>query len=329
MMRNDEIYRTFLMQCLITVTATIITAILDIRFGIITFAVCVIFITVYMISTKKRYRRFSELSLDIDKILHGNNNISLEKYQEGEFAVLQSELYKMLNRLRQQQQTLQDEKIYLSESIADISHQLRTPLTSINLLLTKLSEPDLSDEKKFEIIHRLYEMLSRIDWLITTLLKISRLDAGMVDFRTENTSLSELIQKSCSPLVIPMEIREQTLVVNADGNFCGDISWTCEAVGNIIKNCMEHTPSGKSITIDAFENALYTEIKISDSGNGMAEKDLPHIFERFYKGDDSNEDSFGIGLALARMIVSRQNGVLKAENHNGAVFTMRFYKVTV
>lgn len=329
MMRNDEIYRTFLIQCLITVTASVLTAISDIRYGIITLVICIIFITIYMISTKKRYRRFSELSLDIDKILHGNNNISLEKYQEGEFAVLQSELYKMVNRLRQQQQTLQDDKVYLSDSIADISHQLRTPLTSINLLLTKLSEPDLSDEKKFEIIHRLYEMLSRIDWLITTLLKISRLDAGMVDFRTENTSLSELIHKSCSPLVIPMEIRDQTLVVNADGNFCGDIAWTCEAVGNIIKNCMEHTPSGKSITINAFENALYTEIKISDSGNGIAEKDLPHIFERFYKGDDSNEDSFGIGLALARMIVTRQNGTLKAENNSGAVFTMRFYKTTI
>lgn len=329
MMRNDEIYRTFLIQCLITVTASVLTAISDIRYGIATLVICVIFITIYMISTKKRYRRFSELSLDIDKILHGNNNISLEKYQEGEFAVLQSELYKMVNRLRQQQQILQNDKIYLSDSIADISHQLRTPLTSINLLLTKLSEPDLSDEKKFEIIHRLYEMLSRIDWLIATLLKISRLDAGMVDFRTENTSLSELIHKSCSPLVIPMEIRDQTLVVNADGNFCGDIAWTCEAVGNIIKNCMEHTPSGKSITINAFENALYTEIKISDSGNGIAEKDLPHIFERFYKGDDSNEDSFGIGLALARMIVTRQNGTLKAENNSGAVFTMRFYKTTI
>ncbi len=329
MMRNTEIYRTFLIQCIITATATIITALLDIRFGVITFAVCIMFIAVYMISVKKRYRRFSELSLDIDRILHGDNHISLEKYEEGEIAVLQNELYKMVNRLRQQQQTLQNDKIYLSDSIADISHQLRTPLTSINLLLTRLSEPDLTDSKKFEIIHKIYEMLSRIDWLITTLLKISRLDAGTVSFRTETISLDELIKRSCSPLVIPIELRNQRLVVNADGDFCGDVSWTCEAISNILKNCMEHTPSGKSITINAVDNPLYTEIVISDSGNGIAEKDLPHIFERFYKGDDSDENSFGIGLALARMIVSRQNGTLKAENHNGAVFTMRFYKVTV
>lgn len=329
MMRNNEIYRTFLIQCAITVIASILTAILNIKFGIITLIICVAFIVVYMVSTGKRYRRFSELSLDIDKILHGNNHISLEKYEEGEFAILQSELYKMVNRLKHQQQILQDDKIYLSDSIADISHQLRTPLTSINLLLARLSEPDLSDKKKFEITHKVYEMLSRIDWLITTLLKISRLDTGTVDFRTESTSLSELINKSCSPLVIPIEIRDQTLTINADGNFSGDISWTCEAVSNIVKNCMEHTPSGGNIFINAFENALYTEIKISDSGSGIAEKDLPHIFERFYKGDESDENSFGIGLALARMIVTRQNGTLKAENNSGAVFTMRFYKTTI
>lgn len=329
MMRNTEVYRTFLIQCLITVIATVITAILDIKFEIITLALCIIFIAVYMISTKKRYKRFSALSLDIDKILHGDNHISLEKYQEGELAVLQSELYKMVNRLRQQQQTLQDDKIYLSDSIADISHQLRTPLTSINLLLTRLSEPNLTDRKKSEIIHKLYEMLSRIDWLITTLLKISRLDAGTVNFRTEKTSLSELINRSCSPLSIPIEIRDQQLTVNTDGDFCGDISWTCEAIGNIVKNCMEHTPYGGSININAVDNPLYTEIIISDSGDGIAEKDLPHIFERFYKGDDSDENSFGIGLALSRMIVTRQNGTLKAENHSGAVFTMRFYKVTI
>ncbi len=329
MMRNTEIYRAFLIQCIITAISTVITGFIEIRFGIITFVLCITFIIVYFVSTKKRYRRFSDLSLDIDKILHGDNHISLEKYQEGEFAVLQSELYKMVNRLRQQQQTLQDDKIYLSDSIADISHQLRTPLTSITLLLTKLSDPDLTDRKKFEITHKLYEMMSRIDWLITTLLKISRLDAGTVQFHEENISLSELIKRSCSPLSIPIEIREQKLTINTDGNFCGDISWTCEAIGNIVKNCMEHTQIGGNININAIDNPLYTEIVISDSGDGIAEKDLPHIFERFYKGDESDENSFGIGLALARMIVTRQNGTLKAENKDGAVFTMRFYKVTV
>ncbi len=330
LIRNPEIERTFFIKIIISLTGIIFTACIDIRCGLITFLMCILLITVWLVSVRKRYRRFAELSSDIDKILHGDNHISLEKYEEGEIAVLQSELYKMVNCLRQQQQKLKDDKIYLADSIADISHQIRTPITSINLLVSMLSEPDLTDGKKFEITHKLCELLSRIDWLITSLLKISRLDTGTVKFNKENISLEELLKHSCIPLSIPIELREQHLVINADGNFSGDISWTCEAIGNIVKNCMEHTPSGKNIEINASDNPVYTEIVISDNGGGIDEKDLPHIFERFYKGSDSSEKGFGIGLALARMIITGQNGTIKAENKNdGAVFTLRFYKVTV
>lgn len=330
LMRNPEIEKTFFIKIIISLTGIIFTACIDIRCGLITLVMCVLLITVWLASVRKRYRRFAELSSDIDKILHGNNHISLEKYEEGEIAVLQSELYKMVNCLRQQKQKLKDDKIYLADSIADISHQIRTPITSINLLVSMLSEPDLTDGKRLEITHRLYELLSRIDWLITSLLKISRLDTGTVKFNKENISLEELLKRSCVPLSIPIELRDQRLIINADGNFSGDISWTCEAIGNIVKNCMEHTPSGKDIKINASDNPVYTEIVISDNGGGIDEKDLPHIFERFYKGNDSGEKGFGIGLALARMIITGQNGTVKAENKNdGAVFTIRFYKVTV
>lgn len=330
LMRNPEIEKTFFIKIIISLTGIIFTACIDIRCGLITLVMCVLLITVWLVSVRKRYRKFAELSSDIDKILHGNNHISLEKYEEGEIAVLQSELYKMVNCLRQQQQKLKDDKIYLADSIADISHQIRTPITSINLLVSMLSEPDLTDGKRLEITHRLYELLSRIDWLITSLLKISRLDTGTVKFNKENISLKELLKRSCVPLSIPIELRDQRLIINADGNFSGDISWTCEAIGNIVKNCMEHTPSGKDIKINASDNPVYTEIVISDNGGGIDEKDLPHIFERFYKGNDSGEKGFGIGLALARMIITGQNGTVKAENKNdGAVFTIRFYKVTV
>lgn len=330
LMRNPEIEKTFFIKIIISLTGIIFTACIDIRCGLITLVMCVLLITVWLVSVRKRYRKFAELSSDIDKILHGNNHISLEKYEEGEIAVLQSELYKMVNCLRQQQQKLKDDKIYLADSIADISHQIRTPITSINLLVSMLSELDLTDGKRLEITHRLYELLSRIDWLITSLLKISRLDTGTVKFNKENISLEELLKRSCVPLSIPIELRDQRLIINADGNFSGDISWTCEAIGNIVKNCMEHTPSGKDIKINASDNPVYTEIVISDNGGGIDEKDLPHIFERFYKGNDSGEKGFGIGLALARMIITGQNGTVKAENKNdGAVFTVRFYKVTV
>ena len=131
--------------------------------------------------------------------------------------------------------------------------------------------------------------------------------------------------------IIPMELRGQALLIHADGAFHGDFSWTCEAIGNIVKNCMEHTPEGGRIEIDAAENALYSEIIIKDNGMGISPEDLPHIFERFYKGKDSDGKSFGIGLALSRMIITGQGGTVKAENRKpvGAMFTIRFYKGTV
>lgn len=131
--------------------------------------------------------------------------------------------------------------------------------------------------------------------------------------------------------IIPMELRGQELRIHADGAFRGDFSWSCEAIGNIVKNCMEHTSEGGRIEIDAAENALYSEIIIKDNGTGISPEDLPHIFERFYKGKDSDGKSFGIGLALSRMIIAGQGGTVKAENRKpvGAMFTIRFYKGTV
>ena len=131
--------------------------------------------------------------------------------------------------------------------------------------------------------------------------------------------------------IIPMELRGQALLIHADGAFRGDLSWTSAAIGNIVKNCMEHTPEGGRIEIEATENALFSEIIIKDNGTGISPEDLPHIFERFYKGKDSDGKSFGIGLALSRMIIAGQGGTVKAENRKpvGAMFTIRFYKGTV
>lgn len=331
--RNAEVKRTFFLYCLLAVAATVGAFLWNSDFGLFTLMVCALFLGLFLLSTYRRYKRIAELAADVNRILHDDNHISLEKYAEGELAILQSEIYKMTVRLREQQQNLQNDKIYLADSIADISHQIRTPLTSINLLVSLLSEPDLSAERKQQLTHELYELLSRIDWLITALLKISKLDAGTVQFKKETLSLDELLAKATAPLLVPMELREQKLELTAEGNFSGDIAWTCEALTNIIKNCMEHTPESGSISVNASENALYTEITVTDTGSGIAKEDLPHIFERFYKGKNSDDKSFGIGLALARMIITAQNGTVKAENRppesTGAKFTIRFYKGTI
>lgn len=330
--RNKEVVKTLFWHIFISAAVIIVAFVWDTRFGVLTAAFSTVLLLIHTVSTYRRYRKIYELSADIDRILHGDDMaVSLNKYHEGELGVLQSEIHKMTGRLREQKQQLQDDKVYLADSIADISHQIRTPLTSINLLVQLLSEPNISDERRMKLTHELLGLLSRIDWLITTLLKISKLDAGTVQFKQETVSLDELIRKSTSPLLVPIELREQSLVIDADGDFKGDVSWTMEAISNIVKNCMEHTPDRGRIEIRANENALYTEIVISDNGSGIDKDDLPHIFERFYKGKNSDDKSFGIGLALARTIITAQSGTIKAENNadKGALFTIRFYKGTV
>ena len=330
--RNPEIRKVTILYAIVSFVAITGAFIWEPDFGIFTIALCIILCVIYLISTYQRYKRLAELASDINRILHGDDvNISLEQYSEGELGVLQSEFHKMTNRLREQKQHLIDDKIYLADSLADISHQIRTPLTSINLLVSLLSEPDISEERRIKLIHDLLGLLSRIDWLITSLLKISKLDAGTVQLKQETIALSDLLRVSTETLLVPIELREQTLSIYAEGNFTGDVSWTSEAIGNSVKNCMEHTQEGGQLTIKAAENALYTEIIIIDNGSGIEKTDLPHIFERFYKGKHSGGQNFGIGLALARMIITSQNGTIKAENRaeRGAIFTIRFYKGTV
>ncbi len=330
--RNPEIRRTATVYALVSLAFSAAAFCWDIWFGVFVVIFALTGLTIFLVSTAGRYRRLAALSADIDRILHGNDpTLAPNEYAEGELCILQNEVYKMTVRLREQKQHLQDDKIYLANSIADISHQIRTPLTSINLLVQLLREPNLTPERKTELTRQLLEMLSRIDWLITTLLKISKLDAGTVHFKPENISAEALVRRGAEPLMVPMELREQSFSVTGQGNLLVDAAWTCEAISNIVKNCMEHTPVGGSIRVEMEENPLYTKLRISDTGCGISKEDLPHIFERFYKGKDSGDKSFGVGLALARMIVTKQNGTLKAENKSegGAAFTMCFYKSVV
>jgi signal transduction histidine kinase len=200
-------------------------------------------------------------------------------------------------------------------------------------MLSFLSKPGLPDERRIKLVKELEWLLSRIDWLVSTLLKISRFDAGTVTLKRGTVPVAELLKRSAALIAIPMELREQKIEIRMKGGetYTGDLSWSVEAIENIVKNCMEHTQNGGTISIDCLENALYTEIVISDNGRGIDKEDLPHMFERFYKGNNSGSQNIGIGLALARMIIINQNGTIKAENNigGGARFTVRFYKSKV
>ena len=223
------------------------------------------------------------------------------------------------------------DKKYLADSLADISHQLRTPLTTMNLTTTMLRSPELTNEQRMELTGELRSLLTRTDWLVETLLKISKLDAGTVKLAKDAVSVSELISRSAAPIAIPMDLRNQTLIVNCgEESFIGDLVWSAEALGNILKNCMEHTPEGGTITVTAQETALYTQIEVEDTGSGFDPKDIPHLFERFYKGSNASQSSYGIGLALARTVITAQNGTVQAMNGStGAKFVIKFYKQVI
>ena len=332
-MRNPEIRRNLMIWGFMAVLFVIAAAFIDVRFGLLSAAFSLLFVGSVSKETYLRYRQLAQLSLEIDKILHDDTRFDLSRFAEGELSILSSEVYKMTVRLREQTDALQKEKNYLADSMADISHQIRTPLTSMNLIVNFLSEDTISEERRLKLTKELFRLLSGIDWLITTLLKISKLDAGSVQMVREPVLIQDVVQKAADLIAIPMELREQKLVIygKEGAGYLGDFAWSVEAVGNILKNCMEHTPEGGTITINIHDNALFAELVISDNGSGFAAEDLPHLFERFYKGKNARDDSFGIGLALSRMIVQAQDGTIRAANgkDGGAEFVLRFYKTTI
>ncbi|WP_455500163.1 sensor histidine kinase [Gemmiger sp.] len=278
--------------------------------------------------TAARYARLAELAEEIDRLLHEEDRLFVADAEEGELAVLQSQLAKMTLRLREQNDALKREKVYLADSLADIAHQLRTPLTSVNLVFTLLKdEPDPA--RRRELLREGTALLAQMDWLLTTLLKISRLDAGVIALQCEPVPLAALVDTAAEPLRIPLELHTIALDVQIPPTAAWQVDrlWLAEALRNILKNCMEHTPDGGCVTVKCDDNPLFTALTIHDSGPGFDEAELPHLFDRFYRGKGSGT-GYGIGLALAQSIITRQGGTITAKNapEGGAVFVVQFEK---
>lgn len=332
LLRNPEIKRELLVCAILTAVSALVGFLLRPVCGALALAAGALFCAAHIHFAHKRCREMEELAQKLNRILHGQDKVLIEESVEGELSILNSELHKMTLRLQEQASQLAADKVHLTEAIQDIFHQIRTPLTSMHLIVSMLREEKLPYERRLQMTQELKRQLERVQWLVESLLKLSKLDAGTAQFHIGAVPMAELVSRAADPLRIPMELREQSLRTRiTDEQVRCDLNWTTEALGNILKNCMEHTPPGGVICVAADENALYSELVVTDSGPGFAREDLPRLFERFYKGQGSSEDSVGIGLALSRSILAAQNGTIKAENgpEGGARFTIRFYKSIV
>lgn len=330
MLRNNEFRFYAWLQLGITVVGLIVAQLWLgwAAFWLVLAVIVLTFLNFYLF-TRWRYRELALLSNYLRKIASGSYMLDIRDNREGELSILKNEIFKVTMRLLEQGEYLLRDKERMSEAISDISHQLKTPLTSMGVMLDLLQQPSLPAEKQRQFLNHLQQQLDRMEWLITALLKISKLEAGTVLFQPEPVKLRELVLQALQPLEIPIELKELEIKLTGEEQLIlkVDKKWTIEAILNVVKNAVEHTPQGGSITLHMSHNSLYTELVISDSGPGIARQDLPHLFKRFYRGSHASESSVGIGLAMSNSIVQAQNGKIEVSNDagGGALFSLKWY----
>ncbi len=333
LLQNPEVRRPVQIYLAFALAATALGFFMSPVCGLFALVICAVSLLFFLLVTGHRYRRIEELTRQLSTVLHSGAILEPGQEQEGELSILSTEIYKMTLRLQEQAEVLSRDKLYLRDSLADLSHQLRTPLTSMQLIASRLNRPELSQQEKLSLVLELKKLLSQVEWLISALLKLSQLESGTVPFQNQRVSLTELTETALAPLQVQLELKGLTLQmdISPEAGFQGDLLWSAQALGNVLKNCVEHTPEGGIITITGTENPLDTQLTVRDTGPGISPEELPHIFERFYRGSARSQHGFGIGLALAKLILERQNGSIRAGNADmgGALFEIRFSKGAV
>lgn len=331
MMNSSNVKKIIVSGVVLTLISVAICLFINPVCAVVCLICGVLQVCLFYFFTLNRYKEINELNNYLSIVCTGNFDLDIDSNSEGELSILKNNLYKVIVLLRTQNELLIKERRYLSDSLADISHQLKTPLTSM-MVMTDLIKEDVSKDKQKEFISIIENQLDKMKWLITNLLKLSKLDAGTAEFKIENVSAKNVIDDSIKPFLVIMELKGITLNnFSEDFIFKGDRNWTDEAVSNVIKNCIEHTEKGGEITIFTQSTNIYDSIFIKDNGCGISKEELPHIFERFYHGKNSSSDSVGIGLALAKTVMEKEKGtiLIKSMENIGTEFEMRFYKYIV
>ena len=292
--------------------------------------ISLIFFVIILFNRKKEKKELNEIVEYIKDINKGNYDLKLTNNKESMYSILKNEIYTTTVMLKEKAENELKDKLSVKDSLTNISHQLKTPLTSISLLVDNLCDNNVSPEIQKGFLEDIKFQVKNINYLIIQLLKLSKFDANVVVFKKENINVKNIIfevLKYVDPLI---DLKNINIHVNGKNNvsFIGDYQWEFEALSNIIKNCIDYIPDNKNIYIEFKENNFYTQIEIIDEGLGIAPSEVNHIFERFYKGKNSSNNNFGIGLALAKEIILKDNGkiIVSSKLDKGTKFKIKYYK---
>ena len=276
-------------------------------------------------------KKINEITKYIEEINRGNYKLNIEENTEDELSILKNELYKITIMLKEVAENSQKDKTTLKDSLSDISHQIKTPITSILIMLDNiLSDENMPEDIKKDFIKDIKREIVNIKFLVESILKLSKIDSNSIKFIKKEVFIKDIINEAVKNVSMLSELKNIEIIVSGDDSIktiC-DLKWQVEAITNILKNCIEHSYENRKIYINYNQNNMYTELKIEDNGTGIDVKDLPHIFERFYKGKNSSSDSVGIGLALSKSIIESNNGYIQVDSelNKGTTFIIKYLK---
>ena len=283
------------------------------------------------ISKKNQSKKIKEITSLIEQINRKNYMIDIDNNTEDDLSILKNEIYKTTVMLKEEAYNSNNDKNNIKKSIEDISHQLKTPLTSISVMLDNIiDDPDMEDSVRNDFINDINREINNINFLIKSLLKLSRFDVNAVKYNSQNNSVKSIMDKVMNNVSTLSDLKNIKIDLNIknDFNIYCDFNWQVEAITNIVKNSIEHSFKDKDIIINVIDEKLYSKIEIINYGIGINSKDIKHIFDRFYKGDNSLEDSFGIGLSLSKTIIEKNNGkiIVSSKENDKTIFTIKYYK---
>ena len=291
----------------------------------------IIGILILLLANKKQEKKIEEINHYLKTINNRNYQLKIEENTEDELSKLRNELYKTTVLLKESAENSEQEKINLSNSLADISHQLKTPLTSIRILLDNINEnPQMDKQTKKEFLNEISKQIDWISSLTISLLKLAKFDSGSIVMNDEMVDVTKLMNEVISNLDILLDLKNIQIIKKYDNKATikADYKWQIEALTNILKNAIEHSKENSKIIITTINTSVFTKIIIQDEGEGIDSKDIKHIFERFYKSEHSSKESTGIGLALAKTIIEKENGYIKVESKSrcGTTFEIKYVK---